>query len=363
MNFIIDGHEDLAFESLAHHRDTTQSVAKIRQAEPQNRDNQATLGWPEMQKGNVALIFSTLFAEPPAHWEFPKRTGINFETAEEFHQTMQIQLDFYERWQEQHPDKFKLIPDYQTLSTHIDLWQDDPMQAEESTRPVGLIPLLEGAEELRSFADLDEYYERGLRIVGPVWAGGRWCGGTYSPNTMRFTPEGKQLLEILAEKKFILDLSHMNTISANEAMDSYQGVVIASHCNCRALLRNQENERQFTDETIAHLVDRDGVVGVIPFNDFLDGNWGNGQPRERVTLDHLAQHIDHICQIAGNAEHVAIGSDLDGGFGYPNIPLEMNDVSDLKKLEQILQQRGYTEEDIRKIFHGNWLRVLKRGLP
>jgi membrane dipeptidase len=233
----------------------------------------------------------------------------------------------------------------------------------EDPNPIGLVLLLEGAEGLRAFEDLEEYYERGLRIVGPVWAGGRWCGGTFSPDSMRVTPEGRALLEKLAAQRYILDISHMNTVSANEACDRYEGLVIASHSNCRALLHGQINQRQLSDGTIERLIERDGVMGVIPFNEFLDDSWTSGMQRERVTLGTLAQHIDHICQLAGDADHAAIGSDLDGGFGYPNIPLEMNDISDLPKLEHFLQQRGYTVEDIRKIFHENWMRVLQKGLP
>jgi membrane dipeptidase len=145
-----------------------------------------------------------------------------------------------------------------------------------------LVLLLEGAEGLRKEDDLDEYYDRGLRIVGPV---GKAAVGAadLSPDSMRFTPEGKRFLEILSSKGFILDVAHMNTFSADEALDLYEGTVIASHCNCRRLLRSPENQRHFDDETIRKLIDRDGVMGVIPFNNFLDTDWKNGMPRNRVT--------------------------------------------------------------------------------
>jgi len=363
MNFIIDGHEDLAFEALANQRDTTRSVAEIRGKEPQNTENQVTLGWPEMQVGKVGIIFATIFIEPPAHHTPPKRLGVNYDTPDEFHQSVRKQLVFYEQWEDSCPDKFTIIRSLSDLDQTVSRWQREVENPSGSTLPIGLVLLLEGAEGLRKEDDLDEYYDRGLRIVGPVWEGGRWCGGTYSPDSMRFTPEGKRFLEILSSKGFILDVAHMNTFSADEALDLYEGTVIASHCNCRRLLRSPENQRHFDDETIRKLIDRDGVMGVIPFNNFLDTDWKNGMPRNRVTLDLLAQHIDHICQLAGNADHAAIGSDLDGGFGYPNIPEEMNDIQDLQKLEQILQRKGYTPQDIMKIFNGNWIRVLKRGLP
>ncbi len=361
MTFIVDGHIDFAYESLEKQRDYTLPVAEIRRREPDNSDHQATVGWPELQKGKVGIVFCTVFLEPPAHRTGPKRIGTSYDTADECHRSVLTQLDFYHRWQEQHPEKFRLIRSKPELRETIEAWQEPTAGSPGQTCPVGLVILWEGAESLRDFSDLDEYYGRGMRIIGPVWEGGRWCGGAFVNTTRRFTPEGRELLSVMAEKRFVLDTAHMNTQSANEALDRYEGIVIASHCNCRALLKNPPNERHFADETIARLVERDGVMGVLPFNGFLDTEWNDGDPRSRVTLQTLSNHIDHICQIAGNSRHAAIGTDSDGGFGFPNIPEEMNDISDLQKLESILAERGYPQEDIGNIFHGNWCRILERA--
>ena len=104
-------------------------------------------------------------------------------------------------------------------------------------------------------------------------------------------------------------------------------------------------------------------MGVIPYNTFLNVDWKRLKlPREAVTLNDLANHIDRICQIAGDSRHAAIGSDADGGFGYPDIPLEMNDMSDLPKLADVLADRGFSEADIENVFHANWQRILERTL-
>ena len=94
---------------------------------------------------------------------------------------------------------------------------------------------------------------------------------------------------------------------------------------------------------IRGLVEREGVIGVIPFNTFLKVGWlrKNGSRREEVPLDVLIAHIDHICQLAGDSLHAGIGSDFDGGFGLQSIPLELDPVADLQMIASKLTERGY----------------------
>lgn len=356
--WIIDGHQDIAFESLINQRDYTLPIAKIRALEPARIENQATLSWDACQKGSIRLIFSTVFVEPQSRGNPPFAVGTHYATKQQFHEGVEHQLSFYRRYQNDYPDKFRLIATLEQLDQFLQEKEDAP-----DDELLGLVLLLEGCEGLRSFDDLHAYSEAGVRIIGPVWEGGRWCGGTFSSPAERLTAEGRVLLGHLAATRQILDISHMNSLSALDSLDLYPGIVIASHANCRALLANPPNERQLDDLTIKRLIERDGVIGVIPFNEFLDSSWQSGNRREQVTLRELGNHIDHICQLAGNANHAAIGSDLDGGFGFPNIPLEMNDVGDLRLMEQILQQKGYHQDEITAVLHGNWLRVLKKGLP
>jgi len=362
MTMIIDGHMDLAFESLSEKRDYTRPVSEIRQSEPNNLDNQATVGWPEMQKGEIGIIFSTIFLLPPDQQTGEKIAGTSYDSPDECHASVSTQLDFYHRWQDQHPDKFQILLNRSALKMHLNRWETQPVHYPQQTNPVGLVILWEGAEGLRSYQDLDEYYERGMRIIGPVWGGGRWCGCGSDLKEVSFTPDGREFMQVMAEKGFALDIAHMNTRSANEALDRYEGVILASHCNCSAILKDFPNERHLADETIAHLMERDGVIGVLPFNGFLDTYWKSGDQRSKVTLSTLANHIDHICQIAGDSKHASIGSDADGGFGFPNIPEEMNDIQDLQKIETILLHRGYSPDDVLNIFNRNWTRILERIL-
>jgi membrane dipeptidase len=79
-----------------------------------------------------------------------------------------------------------------------------------------------------------------------------------------------------------------------------------------------------------------------------------------VTLETVVDHIDHICQLAGNANHVGLGTDLDGAFGKEQCPHDLETIADLQKLPEIFRKCGYKESDIQKILSGNWIEFLRR---
>ena len=187
--------------------------------------------------------------------------------------------------------------------------------AEEAAgRPVGLVLLMEAAEGIRSPDELPEWWEMGLRFIGPAWVGTRYCGGTHEPGPL--TKAGHALLENMAEIGFGLDISHMDEESTLQALDRYEGVIIASHANAAALLRGVESNRHLSDRMIRGIVERDGVIGVVPFNNFLLAGWKKGQSRrDLVHIDRLVAQIDYMCQLAGDSLHVGIGSDFDGIYG------------------------------------------------
>lgn len=79
------------------------------------------------------------------------------------------------------------------------------------------------------------------------------------------------------------------------------------------------------------------------------------------TLNRLIDHYDHICQLAGNALHIGIGSDLDGAFGKEQSPSDIETIADLQKVSTLLSQRGFNDKDIDHVMHGNWLRFLRKA--
>jgi len=255
------------------------------------------------------------------------------------------------------------------LEEILSLWREQPANYPDHTNPVGLVLLMESAEGLRSLDELQAWWDYGLRIIGPVWAGSRFCGGSFENGS--FTREGYDLMKVMAQIGFALDITHMNEISGLTALDQYDGVVIATHCNVRSKIKfgaaryptDSHGERHLSDEAIRLLAGRDGVMGLLPYNRFFITDWTPEMGRHAVTLDTLADHIDHVCQLTGSARHVGIGTDFEGGFGYPAIPEELDTIADLQKIAEVLDRRGYNKEDIDSILGGNWQRILERILP
>ena len=360
---IIDAHQDLAWNILTHGRDYTRSVVETRQLEahttiPQNADD-TIVGWPEYQRANVAVVFATLYATPAR-----KKLGWDkfvYHESESAHRLYRDQMDVYLQLADSHPDKFRLITSTPELDSVLEHWSKP--DAGDAGHPVGLIQLMEGADAIRSPHELSEWWERGLRMIGLAWAGTRYCGGTAEPGPL--TDEGRSLLSVMADFNFILDLSHMDEAAAYESLDRYEGPVMASHANCASIVRNPDTNRHLPDDVIRGLIERDAVIGVIPFNTFLKAGWARakGSRREEITLDMLIAHIDHICQLAGDSLHAGIGSDFDGGFGLQSIPPEMDSVADLPLVGDKLLEYGYKETDVANVLGDNWLRFLKRNLP
>ncbi len=357
---IIDAHEDLAWNMLSFGRDYTLAAEETRRREQGSlapRENGDTLlGWPDYQRGQVAVVFSTLFVAPERRklgdWDRQCYTN-----DEEAHALYSRQLDAYDRLVGEHPDMFRKVEKQADLDAVIEHWN----RQDTTQHPVGMVVLMEGAEGVREPAELEDWYVRGVRIIGPAWAGTRFCGGTREPGGL--TKEGYALLGRMAEYKFTLDLSHMDEKAALQSLDEYPGKIIASHANALALLTESRSNRHLTDSVIQGLLARGGTIGVVPQNSFLVPGWMGAGGRASVSLEQVAAHIDYICQMAGNARHVGIGSDFDGGFGLPSVPAEIDTIADLRKIIPILNQKGYTQTDIDAILGKNWLDLLHSSLP
>jgi membrane dipeptidase len=359
---IVDAHEDLAYNILTFGRDYTRSAQETRKIEINSgsqapeHTGQSVLGWPEYQSGHVAVIFSTLFATPirrkTGNWDKQSYADLN-----QAHHIYRNQLDTYRALADRAPEAFQLI----TTRTHLESVLAHCADPSQSSHPVGLVPLMEGAEGVRNPSELDDWWAAGLRIIGLAWAGTRFCGGTHDPGPL--TDAGRDMLEAMAEIGFTLDLSHMDELSARQSLDLYDGPIIASHANAAALLPGYDGNRLPQDDVIKGLINRGGIIGVVPFCAFLKTGWKKGDSRAAITLETLAAHVDHICQMAGDARHVGLGSDFDGGFGLEAVPADIDTIADLQKLAPILEGKGYNDEEVTAILGENWLRHLRSNLP
>jgi len=352
--FTIDAHLDLSMNAMEWNRDLRRSVFEIRQREEGLNDKpdraKGTVAFPELRKGNAGLVVATQIAR----YVKPGNPLPGWHSAEQAWAQTQGQLTWYKTMEA--CGEMKMIKDINTLEEHVALWMNDS----NNKKPIGYILSLEGADSLISLKNLETAYEYGLRALGPAHYGpGRYANGTDA--TGHLNEQGKALLKEMERMNIILDATHLCDDAFWDAMEIFHGHVWASHNNCRALVNHN---RQFTDEQIKVLIERDAVIGAAMDAWMIVPNWirGKSTPEElNCSLERLMDHVDHICQLAGNVLHVGIGSDLDGAFGKEQSPYDLETIADLQKIPLLLEKRGYTKADIENIMHGNWLRFLRNA--
>ena len=353
--FTIDAHLDLSMNAMEWNRDLTRPLSEINAREQGMTDKpdrgNATVSLPELRKGNVGLVVATQIARyvapdnPLPGWHSPQQAWAH----------TQAQLAWYRAMEEQ--GELNQIRNWQELEVHLANWNTGE---DKSQKAIGYILSLEGADSIVSLDYLETAHENGLRALGPAHYGpGRYAYGTDA--SLSLSQQGKDLLRKMEELGIILDATHLCDLAFWDALDHFQGPVWASHNNCRTLV---DHNRQFSDEMIKALIARGAVIGGVFDAWMLSPGWirGKSTPQERnVTLSTLLDHMDHICQLAGNANHIGIGSDLDGAFGKEQCPSDLESIADLQKIPDLLRARGYTEADVQKVMHGNWLHFLKKA--
>ena len=355
---IVDAHLDLSWNALQWNRDLSASVYTIRTQEntsPEKGRGQGTVAFPELRQGRVALCFATVLARSTGR----ATPHIDFAMPAQSYGVARGQLAFYRALERQ--GLVRIIAGAPALDRHMAEWASWDASPSGAPPPLGFVISMEGADPILDPDQLEEWWDAGLRLLGITHYGpGRYAGGTATE--LGLTELGPPLLAEMQRLGVILDLTHCSDQAFWQALDHYAGPVIASHNNCRALVPNQ---RQFGDDQLRAIVERDGVIGAALDAWMLKPNWVIGDrpnpANPRVTLSDVADQIDYVCQLAGNTRHAAIGSDLDGGFGREQSPADLDTIADLQKLAGILAGRGYTGDDIASIMHGNWVRLLRRA--
>ncbi len=361
--FTIDAHLDLATNAINLNRDLRKPVHIIREKEKklgwkdmQDRGN-GTVALPGLRKANMGLVVATLISRfSDDGTPLPTLNLPGWHSPEQAYAFAQAQLTWYRVMEEE--GEMVQVADITQLEKHLELWRQDCIPDE--TKPIGYILSLEGADSIINLDYLEKYYFNGLRAIGPAHFGqGRYAAGTHS-NGSGFTNIGKELLREMDRLNIILDTTHLTDKGFFQAMQLFRGSVWASHQNCRALVNG---ERQFSDDQIKCIIERDGVIGGALDTWMLHENFDMGKDNPAdlgINLEKLVDHFDHICQIAGNSLHIGFGTDLDGLFGTEQTPYDMDTIADIQKFIPLLEKRGYTEKDIENIFSGNWLRIIKR---
>ncbi len=370
---IFDAHLDLAMNALEWNRDLRRPIDQIRQRENGMTDKpdraKGTVCLPEMRRGGIGLCVATQIARIEHNAYSPV---FGWRSQEQAWAQTQGQLAWYRAMEE--AGQMAQIKDAAGLERHLKLWSNvaadvsPPVTSEDSRvltnaatqYPVGYILNLEGADSIVTLKHLERSYEQGLRAVGPAHYGpGVYANGTDA--TGGFNAKGRELLKEMERLGIILDVTHLCDDCFWEALDLFGGPMWASHQNCRALV---PHNRQFSDEQIKALVERDAVIGAALDAWMLVPGWVRKKTTPEgvgLTLEKIVEHIDHVCQIAGSARRSGIGSDLDGAFGREQTPADLDTIADLARMPAMLKARGYSEEDVRLIAHGNFVRFLREA--
>jgi membrane dipeptidase len=365
MHLIFDGHLDIAMNALTYERDQRLPVAQLRQIHAKvagDEPGTCTTSVEEMRRANVGMAVTTVIArtKPGVAPERPaKRYDIDHPTQDMAHAAAMGQLAYYRALQKQ--GHVRIIRTAAELAAHMTEWRRPVLH---SRTPVGLIITMEGADPIVQPEEVHEWWDQGLRSLmmahfGPsAYAHG--TPGKSAPEDGPLSDKGRALLVEMAALKMPLDLTHLSDRSFYEAVDAFEGAIYSSHSNCRALV---PSVRQLADVQIKLILERDGVLGVALHNGMLRAPTSGDVKRRDVGMEAVAIHIDHLCQLAGDAKHAAIGSDLDGGFGAEFSPHDLDTVADLHKLGTLLKARGFAEADIAGILGGNWDRFWGDVLP
>jgi len=351
--FIADAHLDLSMNALEWNRDLTRPVHEIRERELGLTDKpdrgKGLVSLPALRSGNIGLVVATQIARYVA----PENKLRGWHSPAQAWAQTQGQLAWYKAMEE--AGEMRQINNIDSLEKHLGLWNDGDT-AEK--KPVGYILSLEGADSFITVDHVERAYQYGLRAVGPAHYGpGRYANGTDAKGKMQ--ENGIALLKKMEELNIILDATHLCDDAFFQAMENFNGPVWASHNNCRSLVNHN---RQFSDLQLKILIDRGAVIGAAMDAWMIVPGWKRGisTPENMdCNLERLVDHMDHICQLAGNTAHVCLGTDLDGAFGKEQCPYDIDTIADLQRLIPILSKRGYAADEIENIMHNNFLKFLR----
>lgn len=351
---IVDGHADIAWNVLALGRDLLSSARETRRQEEGTpnveRNGRSMLGLPDWLEGGVAVVVGSVFLSPARPDRTQTWSSQVYRDTEEAHQLGMDQVDVYHRLADE-SEQITLVDSPQNLEGVLASWETETPQ-------VGIVVALEGADPIRRPAELEAWYQRGVRAASLSWlTQSCYAGGNNEPGPL--TDAGRALLEVMADFGMMLDVSHLAEEAFWQAIDRYEGPVAATHANPRAFV---PSPRQLSDRMIRALAERDGVMGIVPYNRFLKPGWSRSDGKAAVTVQDVAVAIDHVCQVVGDADHVGLGSDFDGGFGAEATPAEIDTVADLPRIGDALAERGYSAAHVSAVMGENWLRVLRRTL-
>jgi membrane dipeptidase len=368
---VIDTHNDLPSKMIDDGYD-----AGVRHS-PGFEKNQGDSDLPRFLESGITGQFLSAWVDAPYALRTPDQSW----------ERVQIYLDTIHAFVRRHPDRL-------VLATTARQVRDAKAQGK-----VAMLIGVEGGHAIEgSIENLRELYRRGVRYMTLTWNNGTpWAGAAAGLNGTRtggLTAHGREIVREMNRLGMFVDISHVSDSTFFDAIAVSSDPVIASHSSARAL---NSHRRNMSDDQLRAVARNGGVVNVNFYSVFIDPRFlaqsdsiaraidvetraALAQPGAdgtairaaaerkndaalrslpRPPLSILIDHIVHIARVAG-IDHVGLGSDFDGVSGL--LPAGMDDVTRLPLIAQALLDRGYSQQDIRKVLGGNMLRVMDRVL-
>ncbi len=349
--FIVDAQQNIAFNAQQLGRDFTRWAWHQREDDADGDLPPATVSLRDNLLGRIAIVFGSIAVISESSPALRNWQRFSYRTSADASELARWQMDHYKRLADDN-DAIRLLRTQADLAAVLESWRPEK---EIGERTQGIVVALKGAEPIAEPLQFEEWYEYGARVVALAWGPTRYAAGGGD-----ITRLGYELLEVLADFNVLLDISGLSQRAAADAIDRYEGALLASHAGPRQF---GGNPRALSDELIRRLSERDGIIGIMVYNPYLRKDWHPSDPKRRVTVSHWADAVDYVCQLTGTVAHVGLGSDIDGGYAYSSLPAEIDTSSDLWLLRRALLERGFAAEDVSAILGGNMLKKLKEVLP
>ena len=319
---IVDGHHDIAWNALAEGRGFEGPPAPG-----------FVVSRSALQQAGVGLVFPTIFSLPPAGADSAADLAHAYRTPHEAYLLARAQLNYYRAV------GLRLLTTGEQVREYARTWKPGVLAG---------VLLMESADPIDSPAQVKLWKGLGVRVVGPAWMRTRYCGGTRHPGGL--TDAGRGLLRAMMRHGLILDLSHMADRAMRDSFELWRGPLVSTHSGARAI---KPGQRQLPHWALREIGRRDGVAGISFYR-------GHICPGPRVTLDDVVDHARYFARLTGDVRHVALGSDLDGGFGAADAAVK--DLSAMRDLRSRLSM-AFNRADADAIMGANWLRFLEASLP
>ncbi|MET1160336.1 MAG: dipeptidase [Thermoprotei archaeon] len=315
------------------HEDLSLYITTAREAIDLDKDGDRHADIPKYRASDTRVIVGAVF---PARYLPDNNLSRTESFKNAFEEALNHILTYYKLVRKY--GVFQLVEDSHSLEQ---LFSDKPKR-------IGIIIGLEGAYPVREPDDLYLFHKLGVRVLGLTWnVDNKYAASCFTKKDYGLTGLGSQLVDLALDLGMVIDLAHASKNTMKDVLSITEKPVIISHTGLR---RYRDSPRNIDDEILDLLKSRKGVVGIFFVAELLG--------EREVTVDTVADQILYIKENYG-VDIIGIGTDY---FGTSKLPRGLEHIGLINNLAKKLRERGFTEEEIEKVFYRNALRVFLENL-